>query len=240
VRVCILGNSHTASLRQGWDDIQRQWPGVEITFFASRAHGLAGLDLRDGRLLPSNAELARDLAYTSGGRDSVDLDCYDVFLVYGSWLVLPPLDPRLSSAVRKAAIRDLMHGSLNFSICSMLLGKPAAVVFSGHDPQPAGDPEGACVCSYDQIFASAAGFARECGIRLVKQPLATFGNSWNTAPALSKGSTRLDLGDSMSNELHVEWDVIHMNREFGRIYMQQFLNDLHLTLQAGAANTLHV
>lgn len=236
MRVCILGNSHTASLKLGWDAIRDQWPAVDITFFASRAQGLAGLEFRDGvRLVPNNPDLARDIAYTSGGHDNVDLRSYEVFLVYGTWLMLPPQDPRLSCAVRRAALEDVIEASLNFRICSMLLRCPGTLVYSGHDPQPASEGEAPCACSYAEILAEAAKVASEWGVRLVGQPASTLGNGWNTAYALSRGSRRLDLGDSISNELHVDWDVIHMNGTFGRAYLEDFLSGLGLSPDSDAA-----
>jgi hypothetical protein len=62
---------------------------------------------------------------------------------------------------------------------------------------------------------------------VIEQPLDTIVNGSQTMLKYSVGSTRLDIGDEISNELHVVQDRMHMNGEFGAYYLSMFLKNTY-------------
>jgi hypothetical protein len=83
VSLCVIGNSHIAALKLGWEVIRKRVKGVEITFFGSAGRGIADLVLSEGRLVPSTEKLRQSLAYTSEGRETIDCSAYDLFCLAG-------------------------------------------------------------------------------------------------------------------------------------------------------------
>lgn len=226
MRICVLGNSHVASLKLGLEKIAKAGR-PELVFFASRANSLAALRLDGRRLVAPHENLAKALRHTSGGADAVDLDHYDAFLVYGLGFRLPGLQRSLSSAVQRQACRDTAEQTLSHRICSQLRKGTPKPVYVGHDPQEAakrGVSASAEHLPYDSVFDMTAGELMRDKVQLVRQPRQTFADAWFTRQEFSAGSIRLDIGDEMSNQLHPEEDNKHMNAEFGRLWLADFFS----------------
>jgi hypothetical protein len=97
-------------------------------------------------------------------------------------------------------------------------------VYVGHDPQEAQGRkkrEATRSLPYDGVYDLTKNALRAENVHLVQQPRRTFADSWFTKPQFSAGSTRLDIGDAKSNELHKDVDNKHMNGEFGRIWLEE-------------------
>ncbi|MCC2634641.1 MAG: hypothetical protein K0S48_2527 [Ramlibacter sp.] len=225
MRICVLGNSHVASLKLGLEKMPDARKNVSMDFFASRASALGALRLENNRLVPTNDNLARSIAHTSGGKSEVVLADYDAFLVYGLGFRLPVMQAQLSSAVQRQICRDTLVQALNFRMCSMVRQATDKPVYVGHDPQEAEgrkSPELSRSLPYEAVYDMMRSELFRDDVRLVAQPRQTFANSWFTKPEFSAGSTRLDIGDAKSNELHSEADNKHMNGDFGRIWLESF------------------
>ena len=226
MKICVLGNSHAGALKRGWDSINKQHKDLQITFFASRADSLKGLVLKDQALVPATPQLLKNISFTSEGKDSVRLNEYDIFLLFGLEFSLPSLDKRLSSAVKTQACLGSFTQSLSFRLAKFIRSATSAPIYIGHNPQRAvneGVTHGANQLDYSEVLAYAS---RAVGIDntfIIRQPDHTLANGWNTKLVYSKGSVRLDLNDEISNELHPDSDVNHMNGEFGRTYLECFL-----------------
>src|SRR4051812_34372426 len=79
MRLCIIGNSHLAAPKLGWDDVRREFPDTEVTFFGAAGQALNDVQLRDGIL---SAEQVRGRVHNTSGGSALHLDVYDcVFLV---------------------------------------------------------------------------------------------------------------------------------------------------------------
>lgn len=236
MKICVLSNSHAASLKQGWDRLAAQYPGVQLTFFASRALGMRGLQLRGRALVPSDPALAKDLAFTSGGHETIELAGYDVFLGYGLDLRMPVLGKRLSAAVKFHACQDALNRSLNLQLCRMVREGTRAPVFIGPNPQHSlrQENEGKPwpYCGYEEVLRPMAANLDALGLKLAPQPRHTLGNGWNTKATYATGSIRLDVGDQFSNQAHPSDDLEHMNGEFGRLYLVDFFGTLAIPKKA--------
>ncbi len=84
--LCVIGNSHAAAVWQAWKSgAVAAKPGFSMTVFASHGNSV-DLSHRDGSLVPANQTVSEMFAFTSGGKDRVEIDKYDAFLLVGlSW-----------------------------------------------------------------------------------------------------------------------------------------------------------
>lgn len=98
-RIIVIGNSHVAALKTGWEEIAAEYPGVEMEFFAAPGYNFVRFHLWDGLnfgLTPEEAARP-DAAFDAYGRPSVDLSGADVVI-------------RAGLAGRFYDIADLMRG----------------------------------------------------------------------------------------------------------------------------------
>jgi hypothetical protein len=148
-RVCVIGNSHIAAVKQAWDNrAPKVSSDLATTFFSAQVRLMEHLVL-DGRVLvPTQDELAAKLRYTSGGTSVIDIDAYDAFVLIGSGfgvdllkfreiggtaahLAYGPVEPLMSErcydAVMAAVLRDSMAIRLIRTIRA-IEDKPALIV----------------------------------------------------------------------------------------------------------------
>lgn len=222
LRICILGNSHAACLKEGWDRMANKYPHLQLTFFAARRDLLKGLHRTGNVLLPDTPGLARNLAFTSNGEEQVDLENYDIFLLQGLGLHLPGLDSRLSQAVLRQTHRDILHRSLSLALCKLIREASEAPIYLGHNPQKAGQMANPQRLPYRAAWALMQAELPAASAVLLEQPAETLVNDWHTRNELSRGSTRLDVGDRISGAPHDDEDNEHMNADFGCIFLEHF------------------
>jgi hypothetical protein len=79
--VCLIGNSHVGALKLGWPDIEAEFPGFTLDFYASAGQSM-DLEVRDGKLVPATPEIRRRLAATSGKDGDIEAG-YDAYVVCG-------------------------------------------------------------------------------------------------------------------------------------------------------------
>lgn len=83
-RLCVLGNSHTAAVKQAWDKHRpRVADRFDIRFFAGANGVLDKLVYRDGVLEPDDRKLARKLRKVSGTSEPIEIGDYDGFFLVG-------------------------------------------------------------------------------------------------------------------------------------------------------------
>ncbi len=231
-----MGNSHVGSLKRGWNNINSEYPGKEITFFAHRATGLSGLIPKDGKLVPDNEDLANALKFTSGGKQEIDPSEYNVFLIYasGSKVNFAQSGRFYSKAVIKRSLSDFVENTLSFQLLKKIRAVTNKIIFIGHTPFAAAmqflpnnnptDYVGRVKLMNDMIYSPL-------NSELVLQPLSTIVNGNNTYYDFSKNSMRLAVGDHFDDEYHPEDDIFHMNDKFGEVWLKEFMMnyvDAHL------------
>lgn len=232
MRICILGNSHAASLKTAWDELAPSHPDKELVFFAARSGGLRDLALQGQTLLPTTESLAQAISYTSGGRAGIELRDYDLLVTYGLALNLPALDRRCSGAVLRQACSDLFCDSLNGHLTRTIREATDKPLYVGHSPQPAAGPEDAgrsdVLLGYRPVWELVAAAAAVHGARVMPQPDDTFADEWFTEAKFSVGSTRLDIGDRISGKPHPSSDRAHMNKAFGKRWLEHLFRQAAL------------
>jgi hypothetical protein len=79
--VCLIGNSHVGALKLGWPEIEAQFPGFTLDFYATAGQSME-LEVHDGRLVPATEPVRKRLAVTSGKNGDIEAG-YDAYVVCG-------------------------------------------------------------------------------------------------------------------------------------------------------------
>jgi hypothetical protein len=225
MKICVIGNSHVAAIKNAWDEISRDYSSHELNFFAAPGSDLRHLELVGSFLVPKTEGLEKKLVYTSGGETKIDLNIFDIFLIYGLGLDIPLLDVRLSRAVIDQTCQDLIASSLNWAICNLIRKKSKKYIYIFHNPQLAlSDSNPELINNkllYHQITEIIAGNLKIPNVILSLQPNESLQDFWHTSPKFTVGSLRL-----LSNEQHPEFEIRHMNKDFGILWLTKFFNDI--------------
>lgn len=80
MRICLIGDSHLAALKQGWP--AESHAPVEPVYFAGHGKTMRGLAVTGDALAASNPVLEMALTRTSGGLNKID-GHYDRYVVHG-------------------------------------------------------------------------------------------------------------------------------------------------------------
>lgn len=148
MKICIIGNSHVASLKQGWESIKTcpDYAHVSVEFFAAPRNTIDQLEYQDGSLFAGTQELKKHLELSSPGKDEIRIEDYDLFVIQG--LVSFNRVARTFASGRHSNldfVRDTLDGSLAMKFHNIIIshGIPAllstepmfseTVVHSPHD-----------------------------------------------------------------------------------------------------------
>lgn len=87
LRLCVIGNSHIAALKLGWDRLIAEavpgWDTVEPVFFGAPSDGMRHVGLQGTALVPTRPKIAGHFRALSGGYDRIELSRFDAFLLVG-------------------------------------------------------------------------------------------------------------------------------------------------------------
>jgi hypothetical protein len=85
-RLCLIGNSHLAAMKLGWDKLALMGDpllaGVTVSYYGAPRDMLRNIEVRDGHLVPTN-EATRSQFVTLSGHDRLNPANYDAFLLVG-------------------------------------------------------------------------------------------------------------------------------------------------------------
>ena len=225
MKLCVLGNSHVASLKSAWDEIssQAEFSDVSVTYFANTRQSMKALRVQDGKLVPRTERLKEGIRYTSNGLTEIVPEDYDVFLVYGGRFRVHVVDVQsFSDAVIESWITDSIESSSSIDNCRKLREITDKPIFVGHDPLMALKRE-ELVANETTRYEDVVGLNQkhvfdslECTV--LSQPENTIYKGQFTKQEYSSGSTSLTISDDRLDELHSHTDVWHMNSVFGQLY----------------------
>ncbi len=238
MKVCVLGNSHAAALRQGLDEIEDEiGKRCEVTFFASRREGLRSLTRAGDQLVSTDSRVSRDLERTSRGLNAIVPNAYDLFLIHAlefrydyailqsgaysqgfvaAWMWQSWMDSTAFHVLRE--LRALTRGQIvlspqPYASAADLRVRGAVARFSG------------CPPGIGEIFSRCPNGEAIGQVRVLSQPKETIVSRVLTKPEYSRGSLRLDVGDRASGEAHPDNDYRHMNGKYGGAVWRQFVRD---------------
>lgn len=237
MNLCILGNSHTGALKRAWDNYfeEESKTQLNIDFYAARRAALESLKLEGNSLIPTNETVRKSISFTSNGNESVNLNDYDSFLIYG--LGIKPYYTREnfhSSEVLFCSMRDNYSDSLGFQLASKIRAASDHKIYLGHTPLASNVKKDAieekAILSgqyLDGLKLVNEEFLNPLNFELAQQPLETMvNNNRNTHSDFSKGSKRLSVGDKLDDQTHPEGENGHMNDQYGRVWLASFLTKL--------------
>jgi hypothetical protein len=78
----MLGDSHLAALKWGWEEIAEKFPLYEVTWFAGPGPEWTTVEPRDGKLVAASAALRDSWRRSSEGADAVPAD-FDAYILHG-------------------------------------------------------------------------------------------------------------------------------------------------------------
>jgi hypothetical protein len=227
-RICILGNSHIACLKAGWDAFADR-PPYRLTFFGSPGAGMLELGLKNGKLVPTSDRLKNDLRLTSGGRKAVQLADFDAFLLVGLGMHIPARDRRLSQAVLGASLRDTLDATLMTRLARSIRTASAAPVYVAPTPFKTRAaqrrrlvnalPPPAMAKALTALYA-------DLDLRFLPQPKATLKDDWATRDEFVKDAPRLESANGGQGGQFGAEQEVHMNAHYGRIYLESFFQSL--------------
>jgi hypothetical protein len=225
-RVCILGDSHTACIRLAWNESGSDFPGVDLTFFADQAEGLAQLEPQHGSLVPGNDRLRDTIAHASGGLSAVRLTEYDVVWIVGLFYVYPRVDGFFSQAVVREMLAKHLPGSPALNVIGKIRQVCDIPVFATHRPLME------CVEPLDfvadlELYRRTIAFTQNQFFHAVRatvlpQPEQTIANRYYTHPHYSVDSTMFTV-DGAVGAKHTRRDRKHMNVLYGDLLLQHHL-----------------
>jgi len=230
LRIAALGNSHIGALKTGWDRIRDTNPDVSVTFFAAPGARMLGMQAQGDRLVPRYEKLGEIVAFTSGGISEIVASDYDLFMIHGMGFKL--LDTRretpsnLSSAVRTALRDDMLFDNNTMILAKELRKIRAEPLFLSHNPLPATTRKTSSdKGEYDADADETEVILAARGMKLVRVP-EILRQGLSTPKRFSVGSVRLPNIENTKDESHGDEDRIHMNTDWGEIWMQHFLQNL--------------
>lgn len=227
MRLCIIGNSHLAALRLGWDRVGAEFPWAQPQFFGARGEALLDLHAQGSRLVPGNADLAARIAHTSGGETEIDPARYDAALLVGmNYLPTMPRDARLSQAVRAAAARAAFGRALAGHVFAELRkAAPGLPVHVMPNPlqrrAPGAEPAVAVVPYAQRLEDLRRGLGEEGPVHVAGQPPETLVDELYTADAWGMGALALD--DGRGSYVKKDEDLSHMNADYGALFLRRWL-----------------
>lgn len=228
MRLCVLSNSHSAALKLAWDDMPAARRDIEMTFFAARARRIGKLRISGDELVPQDDTLSDQIAMTSGGKRSVRPSDYDAFLLYGYGK--PPLKgvgaSRVSSAFAdRVTLERAGSHPLSMRVLTELRQITDKPIFISPCPLPTqqdGKSAPRLKDYHDELdMLQRLVFAPQAAT-VVPQPEETILDGSATRPEYAEGSVRL-LAPGESLAAHDSGERLHMNKEYGRVWLTHFL-----------------
>lgn len=252
-RFCIIGNSHLAAWKLGWDSLRSATTGVALTFFGASGTAIRRLAVQDCCLVPLQEDLRKSLQFTSGGKEKIDPKEFDSFCVIGSAFGIGQLarlyktcraeshkpgkrSQLLSDDCFSEAARGLLASTFGFRTALTLTEVTGGPIHLVPDPFPSSAVLNdqtqklwtGLVSSGDHAklaleFRCAAEDLSTDRIRVLAQPPQLVCNEMFTPEEYSRGSVQLSPGLDRPNSAQ---DYLHMNKRFGELIIADLLNRL--------------
>lgn len=98
MKLCAIGNSHLAALKQGWNDLAEQYTNIEMTFFGSGGGIFKDMiGIQNNCLIPTTEKSIRDFKLTSSGLTEINFANFDTVILVGLHCSIFTLGPALCS-----------------------------------------------------------------------------------------------------------------------------------------------
>ncbi len=228
MKLCILGNSHAAALKHGWDRIDSEYPEVDVDIFSMRGQNMAELELVGHTLSLADTSKYKMHSFPHTAGSVIDLKSYDGFILHGLGLKVGTLpDAVYSRACREHAIVDAVKATALWAILSDIRKVSDVKTVVGHSPLRAArkvqsiGPSANYSLYLDEMneycFSDLAS-------TVIAQPESMIVNGCMTDPKYNADVVSLNKeGIEESGTRHS--DLNHMNPAFGVEMLRQFLGE---------------
>lgn len=237
MKICILGPSHLAALRDAETQGLVDTSAHDITYCGHLSKHYRHITARDGRVIFDTPEpvepLADDLLVTVDLADFDLIFCHTTVINYGKIMdrtgSSPAMLKRYSAQMAEKAlaraicdarifrianeVRAQFAGPVLVSSCPMSAAPPAT---QEPDP-PADDPDAV------QLEPLVTRTLQSAGFGFVPQPADTIIDGRYTARRYSVGSVKLGV-----DKEHGKLDILHMNAKYGARVLEDMLSRIDL------------
>jgi hypothetical protein len=250
-RVCVIGNSHIAALKLGWDIIKDEYPQIDLTFFGSPRKNLGDLRVENGALVPGSEKTLKQLQRTSGGESEIVAGKFDNFLIVALNFGVRRLEDLyrhyrseehknakganhyVSNACFLLAAKGHLRNTLAFEIAGKLKQLTDNPIMFVPQPFPSanisGDPLWEDMIQYGddapiaRTFIEIASELTANDEPVIQQPEETKSGEMFTKSELSKGSKRLTRNFNVE---HPDDDYWHMNQDYGAAVLRNAIRSI--------------
>lgn len=220
MHICIIGNSHVGSLKNAWNALKAKPESISVEFFAAPGDSLAALELKDGVIGATDEEVAERLRFTSGGNDQLRPADYDAFLLVGLGVRVPPIVHGISSAVVAQCCADVVSSSVALRLGLMIKSETDAAIYVSHVPLLAAEKPLPAYRPYAELYPLMKSHLDGHDMHLLRQPAETVLLPCNTHMRYSVEA------ESAASSTPPGKINVHMNAEYGRIYLRDFFQRL--------------
>ena len=213
-----------------WDmGLHKECPEIQPTFFGARGGMLFFLRPSRRKLVSINDDLNKSLRFMSGGQDAIDPELFDAFLIYGCDSNVQDMlalgKDGFSIAVKQTAFEEFWQDRAALKLALKLRSITDKPIFVGLQPLPAdnANPDLPADAYADFCTKSAKLVFQPLALTLVSQPRQTMANGGCTDASYAKGSDLLQADVKMVDLKHEAADTIHMNADFGVVWLREFI-----------------
>jgi len=228
MKLCILGNSHAAALKHGWDRIGCEYQDVDVDIFSMLGQNMAELELVGHSLSLADTSKCKMRSFPHTAGDVIDLKSYDGFILHGIGLRVGIVPGAVfSKACREHAIVDAVKGTALWGVLSDIRKVSDVKIVVGHTPLRAAldaqsnGPSADYSLYLDQMNEYCF---HGLSAAVIAQPDNTIVNGCMTHPKYNTDVVSLNKeGIEESGVRHS--DLNHMNPAFGVEMLRQFLGE---------------
>ncbi|PCH75455.1 MAG: hypothetical protein COC12_00545 [Rhodobacteraceae bacterium] len=228
MKICILGNSHAAALKHGWDRINSEYPDVDADIFSMRGQNMAELELVGHSLSLAQTSKNKMYSFPQTAGNVIDLKSYDGFILHGLGLRVSIIPGAVfSKACRETAVVDAVKATALWGILSDIRKVSDVKILVGHTPLrtalsvQSNGPSAEYRLYLDEMNEHCF---RDLTAAVVAQPDNTIVNGCMTDPKYNTDVVSLTK-EALEESGARHSDLTHMNPAFGVEMLREFLGE---------------
>ncbi len=229
IKICVIGNSHAASIKSGWLAISEYYPEVELTIYPF--HGLyyeTFTPVPEEGLLRMEKDIIRNrFIHLLGGDGHVRINNFDQCLIVGGVKLQAALFDTYSEQVRRTALIDWYENShihLLVKKIRLLSDLPIDITLNPLRAFRSLSENWMEGYSYQGTIDILNAYLQEAyNARLYGQPDNTIEGAFASKVEYAVGEYRPNSSTLPGATPTIEDDLLHMNRAFGALMLAKIL-----------------
>ena len=229
VKICLIGNSHAASIKSGWTAISKFYPDVDLTIYPF--HGLyyeTFTPVPEEGLLRMEKDIIRNrFIHILGGDGHVHIKEYDHCIIVGGVKLQAALFEIYSEQVRRASLIDWYENShihLLVKKIRVLSDLPISITVNPLRASRDIDENWMEGYSYQGTIDILNDHLEEChNARMIGQPDRTIEGAFSTKVEYAVGEYRPNTSTLPGATPVIEDDLMHMNSAFGALMLAKIM-----------------